>query len=84
MYGIPIASSNLGGSRDVLFGFYKGCDPNDIEGFSQMVTNMLANLNSSREYALSISNAAVEKFDSNQMQQKYTELSLQLLSQFKV
>jgi glycosyltransferase involved in cell wall biosynthesis len=84
MYGIPIASSNLGGSRDVLSGFYKGCDPNDIEGFSQMVTNMLANLNSSREYALSISNAAVEKFDSNQMQQKYTELSLQLLSQFKV
>lgn len=84
MYGIPIASSNLGGSRDVLGGFYEGCDPNDIEGFSQMVSSMLINLNSSREYALSISKAAIEKFSSIQMQRKYTELSLKFLDSFKV
>ena len=84
MYGIPIASSNLGGSRDVLVEFYEGCDPSDIEGFSLMVSNMLAHLNASREYALSISKTATEKFSPIQMQRKYTELSLKLLDSFKV
>ncbi len=84
MFGIPIASSNLGGSKDVLADFYEGCDPSDIEGFSRMVSRMLVDLHSSRHYAQTISNAAIEKFSPLQMRKGYEELSMKLLNNFKV
>jgi len=84
MYGIPIVASNLGGSKDVLSGYYEGCDPSDIEGFCQMISHSLDTLSVSRDYAQSISKEAIEKFSSIRMQQMYTELSLKFLNDLKV
>lgn len=84
MYGIPIASSNLGGCKDVLRGFYDGCDPGDIEKFCQMLSHTLGNLKDSRAYAQSISSEAIDKFSPLLMQQRYSELSLKFLNNRKV
>lgn len=84
IYGIPIVSSNLGGCRDVLEGFYDGCNPHDIDRFCDEIEGTLGNLDQSREYARQITNLAVEKFSPIRMQIEYTELSFKLLSQFEV
>lgn len=84
MYGIPIVVSNLGGSRDVIKGFYEGCNPHDIGEFCQVVNETLADLNHSKEYAREIMDRAAEKFSPIRMQLEYTELSLKLLTHFKV
>ena len=84
MYGIPIVSSDLGGSRDVLKGFYDGCNPHNIDEFCQKITDALASLSQSQDYALEITDKALERFSSLRMQLEYTELSLKLLSKFKV
>ena len=84
MYGIPVVSSNLGGSRDVLEGFYEGCDPHNIDEFCHKITDALVNLDQSKDYALKITDSAIERFSPIRMQLEYTELSLKLFSQFKV
>jgi glycosyltransferase involved in cell wall biosynthesis len=84
MYGIPIVSSNLGGCRDVLESFYRGCNPHDINEFSREISTVLENLDESNDYARQISEQAIEKFSPLRMQLEYAELSLKLLSRFKV
>jgi glycosyltransferase involved in cell wall biosynthesis len=84
MYGIPIVSSNLGGSRDVLEGFYDGCNPHNIDEFCHKITDALVSLDQSKDYALKITDSAIERFSPIRMQLEYTELSLKLFSQFKV
>lgn len=79
MFGIPIISSNLGGCRDVLKGFYAGRNPTNINEFCEGVVEVLRDLDSAREYAKSITDAAVERFNPIRMQNEYTSLSLQLL-----
>ena len=80
MYGIPVVASNLGGSRDVLDGFYDGCNPHNIDEFCKEVTNTLANLEQSKRYALEITDRAIERFSPVRMQLAYSDLSLKLLS----
>ncbi len=84
MFGIPIVSSNSGGSRDVLEGFYDGSDPHNIEEFCQKISDVLVNLEQSQAYALKIAGRAIERFSPIRMQMEYTELSLKLISKFKV
>jgi glycosyltransferase involved in cell wall biosynthesis len=84
MYGIPIVSSNSGGSGDVLEGFYDGFNPHNIEEFCQKISDALVNLEQSKAYALNIADSAVERFSPIRMQLEYTELSLKLFSKFKV
>ena len=79
MYGIPIVSSNLGGCRDVLEGFYDGCNPNDINEFCHKISDALENLDHSKDYARKITNIAVERFSPIRMQFEYSELSFKLL-----
>jgi glycosyltransferase involved in cell wall biosynthesis len=80
LYGIPVVSSNLGGCRDVLEGFYMGFNPHDVFGFSQAVLDTLENLDESKYYAKQIVNAVAKKFDPELMQSRYAELSVKLLS----
>ena len=80
MYGIPVVSSNLGGSRDVLEGFYEGCDPHNIDEFCHKITDALVNLDQSKDYALKITDSAIERFSPIRMQLEYTDLSLKFLS----
>lgn len=84
MYGIPIVSSNLGGSRDVLEGFYDGCNPHNIDEFCHKISDALVSLDQSKDYALKITDSAIERFSPIRMQLEYTELSLKLFSQFEV
>lgn len=84
MFGIPLVSSNLGGSRDVLEGFYDGSNPHNIEEFCHKISDALVNLEQSKAYALNIADSAAEKFSPIRMQLEYTELSLKLFSKFKV
>ena len=79
MYGIPIVTSNLGGSRDVIQGFYEGSDPHDIAKFCHNILDVFENLDKARVYAGQITDAAIDKFNPIQMQIQYTELSLKLL-----
>ena len=80
MYGIPVISSNLGGCRDVLKGFYAGGNPADVKEFSSDVLGVLRNLDSAKEYAESITDAAFDKFNPIRMQDEYSSFSLNLLT----
>ena len=84
MYGIPVISSNLGGCRDVLEGFYTGQNPTDVKEFSHDILGVLRNLDSAKEYAKSITDAAFEKFNPIRMQNEYTSFSLELLYRLKL
>jgi glycosyltransferase involved in cell wall biosynthesis len=79
MYGIPVISSNLGGCRDVLNGYYAGRDPSDVTEFCNDILEVLGNLNGAKNYAESITDAASEKFSPIRMQHEYTSFSLSLL-----
>jgi len=79
MYGIPVISSNLGGCKDVLKGFYTGRNPADVAKFSNDISAVLRNLEAAKEYAESIAGAAFEKFNPTRMQNEYTSFSLNLL-----
>jgi glycosyltransferase involved in cell wall biosynthesis len=79
MYGIPVISSNLGGCRDVLKGFYTGRNPADVTEFANDILEVLSNLDSAKEYAKSITDAAFERFNPTRMQIEYTSFSLKLL-----
>lgn len=79
MYGIPIVSSNLGGCRDVLKGFYPGRNPADVADFGNDILEALRNLDGARDYAASITNAAFERFNPIRMQDEYTSFSLNML-----
>jgi glycosyltransferase involved in cell wall biosynthesis len=79
MYGIPVISSNLGGCRDVLKGFYTGGNPSDIKEFSNDVLGVLRNIDSAKKYAESITDAAFDKFNPIRMQNEYSTFSLNLL-----
>lgn len=79
MYGIPVISSNLGGCRDVLKGFYPGRNPAEVTDFGNDVLEVFRNLDVARDYAASITNAAFEKFNPIRMQNEYTSFSLNLL-----
>lgn len=79
MFGIPIVSSNLGGCKDVLNGFYLGQNPADIVKFSDDIVETLKNLDSAKEYAKSITDAAFEKFNPIRMQNEYASFSLKVL-----
>ena len=79
MYGIPVISSNLGGCRDVLKGFYTGQNPTDVTEFASDILGVIKNFDSAKEYANSITDAAFEKFNPTRMQREYTSFSLKLL-----
>lgn len=79
MYGIPVISSNLGGCRDVLNGFYTGQNPTNVTEFANDILEVIKNLDSAKEYAKSIADAAFEKFNPTRMQREYTSFSLKLL-----
>jgi glycosyltransferase involved in cell wall biosynthesis len=80
MYGIPVVSSNLGGCRDILNGFYKGSDPRNTFEFAEKIKSVLENLTKSKEIAQKNTFLAINKFSPENMQYKYTELSLRLIS----
>jgi glycosyltransferase involved in cell wall biosynthesis len=79
MYGIPVISSNLGGCRDVLKGFYTGQNPTDVTEFANDILGVIKNFDSAKEYANSIADAAFERFNPTRMQREYTSFSLKLL-----
>ena len=76
MYGMPVFSSNLGGSGDVLDGFYEGADPRDIHDFSNKLIDALNSLMDLRIHAMQIRSRAIERFSDERMQIEYTKLSL--------
>ncbi len=76
MFGIPIFSTNLGGSQDVLDGYYLGSDPREIESFSTGLINSLNDLVALRKHALETSVRVITDFSDKKMQDEYTKFSL--------
>jgi glycosyltransferase involved in cell wall biosynthesis len=76
MFGIPVFSSNLGGSGDVLEGLYEGADPRNIQEFSDKLIVALNSLTDLRIHAQQIRSTAIERFSDERMQIEYTKLSL--------
>jgi glycosyltransferase involved in cell wall biosynthesis len=72
MFGIPIYSTNLGGSRDVLSAYYLGSDPCQIESFSAGLMESLRNLENLRQYAHDIRESVISDFSDEKMQHEYT------------
>lgn len=79
MFGIPVVSSNLGGCKDVLNGFYEGRNPAYVNEFSEDILGVLKNYDSAKEYANKITDIAIEKFNPIRMQNKYSDFSLNIL-----
>jgi glycosyltransferase involved in cell wall biosynthesis len=79
MFGIPIFSTNLGGSQDVLDGYYLGSDPRKIESFSTGLMNSLDNLADMREHAFEISEAVIADFSDEKMQIEYTNFAKSIM-----
>lgn len=79
MFGIPIFSTNLGGSRDVLSGYYLGSDPCQIESFATGLIESLKNLENLRQYALDIRESVISDFSDEKMQLQYTNFVKSIL-----
>lgn len=78
--GIPIVSSNSGGSSEVIAGFASGCDANDIEGYIEQIDAKWRNLYETKVQAINQIPLVQKKFGISPMRQAYEEHSLSLFA----
>lgn len=76
IHGLPIVSSNAGGCRDVLNGYYLGVSARDIAGFCLALQNAINELPQKQAYAKSIIEDVQERFSAQTMTSEYTKLTL--------
>ena len=75
IHGTPVVSSNAGGCKDVLEGFYKGIPAGHPESFCQEIINVHRDLPNARKYAVSIISDVQRKFSAQNMVNDYTTLT---------
>ena len=79
LHGIPMVSSNAGGSRDVLEGFYQGVDAFDAQTFADEILRFQQNPVIMTTYAKSIIARAEQKFSIEVACKEYVKLTEHLI-----
>jgi len=77
--GIPIASTQEGGSKDVLKNYYLPFNTEDPVAFSNRISSLIKNWENSISYAASISNTAKEEFNILTLGQRYEDVVSNLI-----
>jgi len=79
LYGIPIVTSEAGGSGEVIKGFYAGCPGGDVSAFTEEIISTWSNIRESTSNALSLVPIAEEKFGAETMRKEYELVTLSFL-----
>jgi glycosyltransferase involved in cell wall biosynthesis len=80
LIGIPIVSSNSGGSREVLSPLYLGCPSKDVAFFVNQILLTWDNIVEIRSAAESYIPVIENKFGSERMSREYELRTLELLN----
>jgi glycosyltransferase involved in cell wall biosynthesis len=79
LYGIPIVTSEAGGSGEVIRGFYAGCPGGDVGAFTEEIISTWSDIRESRSKALSLVPIAEKKFGAETMRKEYELVTLSFL-----
>lgn len=79
LFGIPIVSSRMGGSGEILSDFYPETNPVGVKCFTSQIIDTWNELSISSESALNNRTLAVEKYGAETMRHKYEVLTLSYL-----
>lgn len=81
---IPVVSSNAGGCKDALRGFYRGYNPNDHEAFAREIIRICDNYDSAKKYACVIANDKSLRNSAIEMSEAYDTLAIKIISKPKI
>ena len=79
LYGIPIVTSEAGGSGEVIKGFYSGCLAEDVGTFTEEIISTWSNIRESWSKSQSLVPLAEEKFGAETMRKAYESITLAYL-----
>lgn len=79
LYGIPIVTSEAGGSGEVIEGFYEGCPEGNINAFTDQIISTWIQIQESKSKALSLVPIAEKKFGAETMRKEYELVTLSFL-----
>lgn len=79
LYGIPIVTSEAGGSGEVIFGFYTGCTAGDVGSFTEKILSTSGEIQKARPKAQSLVPLAEKKFGADTMRKEYELVTLSYL-----
>lgn len=79
LYGIPIVTSEAGGSGEVIKGFYSGCPGRDVSAFTEEIISTWSHIHESKSKAESLVPIAEKKFGAETMRKEYELVTLSYL-----
>jgi glycosyltransferase involved in cell wall biosynthesis len=79
LYGIPIVTSEAGGSGEVINGFYSGCPEGDVSAFTEEIISSWSHIHESKSKAQSLVPMAEKKFGAETMRKEYELVTLSYL-----
>ncbi len=79
LYGIPVVTSDAGGSGEIIEGFYAGCPVGDIDAFTEKIISAWTQIHESKSEAQSLVRLAEEKFGAETMRRAYESVTLSLI-----
>ena len=80
LYGIPIVTSEAGGSGEVISGFYTGCKGGDIDAFTEKIISTWGKIYEKEFSAQTFMPIAQKKFGADTMRREYELAALSFLN----
>ncbi len=77
--GIPIVTSDAGGSGEIIKGFYSGCPVGDVGAFTEEIISTWSQICESRSKSRSLVPLAEKKFSAETMRKAYESVTLACL-----
>ena len=79
LYGIPVVTSDAGGSGEIIRGFYSGCPGRDVGAFTDEIISTWSQIRESRLKSQSLVPMAEKKFGAETMRNAYESITLAYL-----
>ena len=79
LYGIPIVTSDAGGSGEVIQGFYAGCAGGDTNAFTEKIISTWKDIDGYTSKAETLMQLAEKKFGADTMRKEYELVTLSYL-----
>ncbi len=79
LYGIPVVTSDAGGSGEIISGFYSGCPGRDVGAFTKEIISTWSQIPESRLKSQSLVPMAEKKFGAETMRNAYESITLAYL-----
>ena len=77
--GIPVVTSDAGGSGEIIQGFYSGCPVGDVGAFTEEIISTWSQICESKSKSQSLVPMAEKKFGAEAMRQAYESVTLSYL-----